>query len=183
VSPATASQTLIEMERRDWVETRGSGPAKERRLSDRKALLDTWSEYQRTTKPAPMRHYYVPGGQIAQVLAKLDEAAQGAGVDYEVTGPVAGQAYSPYMTRISQVQCRVGADRVENLLASIDARSVNEGWNLSVIEVDGQGDFAFSQRIDGAWMADPLQAYLDLLQGGGRAREFAEHLRREKLEA
>lgn len=183
VSPATASQTLIEMERRDWVETRGSGPAKERRLSDRTALLDAWSEYQSTTKPAPMRHYYVPGGQVAQVLAKLDQAARRVGADYEVTGPVAGQAYSPYMTRISQVQCRVGAHRAEDLLASIDGRSVSEGWNLSVIEVEGQGDFAFSKRIDDVWMADPLQAYLDLLQGGGRAREFAEHLRREKLEA
>jgi len=183
VSPATASQTLIEMERRDWVEARGSGPAKERRLSDRTALLDAWSEYQRTAKPAPMRRYYVPGGQVAQVLAKLDDAAQRVGADYEVTGQVAGQAYSPYMTRISQVQCRIGADRIDDLLSSIDGRSVSEGWNLSVIDVEGQGDFAFSQRIDGVCMADPLQAYLDLLQGGGRAREFAEHLRRERLEA
>lgn len=183
VSPATASQTLIEMERRDWVEARGSGPAKERRLSDRTALLDAWSEYQRTTKPAPMRHYYVPGGQVAQVLAKLQEAAREVGADYEVTGQVAGQAYSPYMTRISQIQCRIGADRIGELMSAIDARSVNEGWNLSVIEVEGQGDFAFSKQIDGVWMADPLQVYLDLLQGGGRAREFAEHFRREKLEA
>jgi len=182
VSPATTSQTLIDMERRDWVEVRGSGPAKERRLSDRRALLDAWSDHQRSAKPAPAQHYYVPGGQVAQVIAKLDAAAEELDAEYEVTGPVAAQAYSPYLSRISQVQCRLSA-RADDLLARMDARAVNEGWNLSVIETVAPGDLAFRRRMDGAWMADPLQTYLDLLQGGGRSREFAEHLRQERLAA
>ncbi|WP_246742535.1 hypothetical protein [Microvirga splendida] len=40
VSPATAPETLIAIERRDWVEVRGAGPAKERRLTNPRALLD-----------------------------------------------------------------------------------------------------------------------------------------------
>ncbi len=182
VSPATASQTLTDMERRDWVEVRGSGPAKERRLSDRQALLDAWSEHQHSAKPSAARHYYVPGGQVGHVVAKLDRVAEQLGAEYEVTGPVAAQAYSPYLSRISQVQCRLAAQG-DALLKHMDARAVTEGWNLSVVDIAAPGELVFRQRLEGAWMADPLQTYLDLLQSGGRSREFAEHLRQERLVA
>jgi hypothetical protein len=61
------------------------------------------------------------------------------------------------------------------------ARAVREGWHLGVIESESVGEFAFLQRINDAWFADPLQTYLDLLQGGGRSKEMAEHLRTEPL--
>src|SRR5690606_17668143 len=51
VSPATTSEALIALERREWVERRGAGPSKERRLTNRRALLDAWTEYQSTAKP------------------------------------------------------------------------------------------------------------------------------------
>jgi hypothetical protein len=59
VSPATASETLIAVERREWVEVRGAGPSKERRLNNPRALLDAWSNYQGSVKPKAVRHYYV----------------------------------------------------------------------------------------------------------------------------
>src|SRR3546814_6762880 len=40
VSPATASETLTEMERRAWLEVEGAGPAKLRRLRERGPVLD-----------------------------------------------------------------------------------------------------------------------------------------------
>ena len=40
VSSATASQVLTEMERFDWLESRGQGPSKQRHLRQPAALLD-----------------------------------------------------------------------------------------------------------------------------------------------
>lgn len=37
VSPATVSQVLTEMERLDWMESRGQGPSKQRHLRDSRA--------------------------------------------------------------------------------------------------------------------------------------------------
>ncbi len=182
VSPATASETLIALERREWVVARGSGPAKERRLSDRSSLLDAWAAYQTSTKPPPLRHYFVRAPKIADLIRRLDHAAAERDMLYAITGGAAGQAYAPYLSTISQLHCRfpIGPG-AEAVLQSIDARPVREGWNLGVIDSRSSGDFAFRERVNDAWFADPLQAYLDLLQAGGRSKELAEHLRTERL--
>jgi len=43
------------------------------------------------------------------------------------------------------------------------------------------GELLFRERISDAWLASPVQVYLDLLRGEGRAKEMAEHLRKERL--
>ncbi|WP_374133407.1 MarR family transcriptional regulator [Sphingomonas sp. 28-62-20] len=43
VSPATASSTLTEMERREWVDVQGSGPSKLRRLRAAEDVLDAFA--------------------------------------------------------------------------------------------------------------------------------------------
>ena len=42
VSPATVSEVLAELERFEWVVSRGQGPGKERHLKDPAALLNAW---------------------------------------------------------------------------------------------------------------------------------------------
>ena len=44
VSPATVSQTFKHLERRDWLEVKGEGPAKRRLLARPHALLDAWRD-------------------------------------------------------------------------------------------------------------------------------------------
>ncbi|MEX3960053.1 hypothetical protein [Trinickia sp. EG282A] len=39
----------------------------------------------------------------------------------------------------------------------------------------------FRQQDDGVWLASPVQVYLDLLRAEGRAKEMAEHLRKERI--
>ena len=183
VSPATASETLISIERREWVEVRGSGPSKERRLVNPRALLDTWANHQATTKPAAIQHFYVRSTTLPDLQKLIDETCNREGVPYEFSGITAGQTHAPFLSTVSQVFCRLppvhGAKVVLN---AIDARPVREGWNLAVQETTFDGEFKFRQRQNDLWVADPLQTYLDLLQSGGRAKELAQHLRAEKLE-
>ena len=181
VSPTTVSQTLIALERSEWVEVRGSGPAKERRLSNPRALLDAWSVYQSNAKPKPSRHYYVPADS-RQLVRQLDRACGTHDLAYEITGLMGGQVHAPHLSNVTQVHCRLQAGLgQEAVLETINARSVREGWNLALVEQGSHDPVVFRQRIDDAWFADPLQTYLDLLQMGGRSKELADHLRLEKL--
>jgi hypothetical protein len=184
VSPATASETLIGIERREWVEVRGAGPSKERRLINPRALLEAWSTYQTSVKPKAVRHFYVRSTTPPDLQRRIDHACETHGVPYEFTDITAGQIHTPYLSSVSQVFCRIPAEGdMQAMLASIDARPVREGWNLGVHEIASGSELRFRQRIDDIWVADPLQTYLDLLQAGGRAKELAQHLRAEKLEA
>jgi hypothetical protein len=66
-------------------------------------------------------------------------------------------------------------------LASLDARPVDSGWNLAVQETRSAADLAQAEMVDDLRLAKPLQVYLDLQSGSGRAKEMADHLRRERL--
>lgn len=182
VSPATASETLTEMERRDWLEVEGAGPTKLRRLRERGAVLDEWARRLADQKPPRIERYYVPGGDAGDIAHRLDEACRDVGAQYAVTAEAAAQAYAPYLSAISQLKCRIQGGRIHSeVLSRLDARPVSEGWNLGVIEDAGKRDIAVGERRDGIAYAPPVQVYLDLLQGAGRAGEMANHLRSERL--
>lgn len=184
VSPATASETLIGIERREWLEVRGAGPSKERRLINPRALLDAWTAYQSSGKPKVVRHFYVHSTTPILLQRLIDKACEAHEIPYELTGITAGQIHAPYLSSVSQVFCRIPTRAsIDAVLDSIDARPVREGWNLGVHEVASEAELIFRERLDGLWVADPLQTYLDLLQAGGRAKELAQHLRVEKLES
>ena len=183
VSPATASATLSEMERREWVDVEGAGPTKLRRLRAPRALLDAWVTYIADQKSPKMERYYVPGAEADEVARGLDQACHEADVAYAITSEFAAQAYAPYLSNISQVRCRImPGPKQRDALEILRARPVTEGWNLAVIETRTRGDVAFGQRIAGVSLAPPLQVYLDLLQGSGRSKEMAAHLRAERLD-
>lgn len=182
VSPATASQVLTELEKLDWVISRGQGPGKERHLQEPGALLDAWvKQLAAIRRPAP-RRYFVPSPRAEGLVRKLAQAAAAHGADYAITHEAAGQRYAPFLSVVSQVRCRLLTGAAADwLLRKLDARSVNEGANLSVIDVESPGELLFREQVEGVWLASPVQVYLDLVQSEGRAREMAEHLRRERI--
>ena len=182
VSPATASETLSEMERRDWLEVNGAGPAKMRRLRERGQVLDEWVRLIADQKQPRIERYYLPGGDAGTIARRLDEACHDVGAQYAVTAEAAAQVYAPYLSVVSQLRCRIQGGRLHSeVLSRLDARPVSEGWNLGVIEETGKRDIAVGERIGGIAYAPPVQVYLDLLQGSGRAKEMADHLRAERL--
>ena len=64
---------------------------------------------------------------------------------------------------------------------TITLRRVGEGANLIVLASKSAGELQFRERVDGAWLASPIQIYLDLLRGEGRSKEMAEHFRKERI--
>jgi hypothetical protein len=182
VSAATASSTLSEMERRDWVEVKGAGPSKQRRLAAGDRILDEWTSYLAEKGPGKTARYFVPVASTEELARRLDQACRDADVRYAVTGEVAAQTYAPYLSTVSQLRCRIAPGRTREVaLGRLDARPVSEGWNLGLLEARSNADVQVGARIDGISFAPTVQVYLDLIQGTGRSPEMAAHLRAERL--
>jgi hypothetical protein len=182
VSPATASQVLTELERFDWLVTRGQGPSKERHLREPSALLDAWAKQLATSRPQALRRYFVPGTKADSLVARIGQVFDEHDLEYAVSHEAAAQRYAPFLSNVFQVRVRVllGAN-ADAAIGGLDARVVNEGANLAIIEAKSQGELLFRERIGGLWLASPIQIYLDLLRGEGRSKEMAEHFRKERI--
>lgn len=182
VAPSTASDVLSHLDRFDWLISRGQGPGKERHLREPGALLDAWAKQLAVLRAPALRRYYVPGIKSDALIDRLGQVLDAHEVGYAVSYEAAAQRYAPFLSGISQVRTRllpnVGADAA---IAELDARVVSEGSNLAVIEVKSAGELLFRQQVGRVWLASPIQVYLDLLRGEGRAKEMAEHLRRERI--
>ncbi|MDE0333155.1 MAG: hypothetical protein OXL41_14965 [Nitrospinae bacterium] len=182
VSPATASQVLTELERFDWVASRGQGPTKERDLREPGALLDAWVERLAVMRSPAMRRYFVPSVRSEDLVRKFAEVFAAQKAEYALTHEAAGQRYAPFLSTVSQVRCRVMAGAAaDRALDTLDAHIVDRGANLVIIEVKSSGELLFRELVDGAWLASPVQVYLDLICGEGRSREMAKHLRQERI--
>ncbi len=182
VAPSTASDVLGELDRFDWLESRGQGPSKERHLRKPGELLDAWVRQLAGSVAPAMRRYYVPGLKSDALIQHLGQIFDVHQVGYAVSYEAAAQCYAPFLSGISQVRTRLlPSAGVDAALAELDARAVTEGANLAVIEAKSSGELLFRKQVDGVCMASPVQVYLDLLRGEGRAKELAEHLRRERI--
>lgn len=183
VSPATASQVLTELERFDWLATRGKGPGKERQLREPGALLDAWASQLAILRHPALRRYYVPGTKSDDLAAPLNDAFAAHQALYAFSYEAAAQRFTPYLSHISQIRARVVFGAATDAgLAALGARPVSEGANLVLIEAKSPGDLLFRENLDGLWWASPIQIYLDLLQGEGRAKEMAAHFRKERIQ-
>lgn len=183
ISTATVSETLTELERREWIKTEGLGPSKVRRLSGTRELLDTWSDFVAKQRPPEIERFYLPGGNIENILEGLDHASELTNMNYAITGEAAAQLYSPFLSQISRVTCRLAMGSKRNhVLEELGARPVSEGWNFGILSMARKSEVIQKTQNNGIWLAPPLQVYLDLLQGGGRSKEMAQHLRETTLE-
>ena len=102
--------------------------------------------------------------------------------DLEFTGQFAAQAYTPYLSNLSDLTVRTFGKRTHVwLISTLGAREVSEGANLVVI--DGKSNLRRHRMHDEnkRLLASPLQVYLDLLEDHGRSKEMAEHLRSQEL--
>jgi hypothetical protein len=182
VSPATASQVLTELERFDWLVSRGQGPSKERHLKEPAALLDAWAKQLASIRPPELRRYYVPSMKADTLLEQIGQVFANHDVGYAISHEAAAQRYAPFLSSVSQVRCRILiGPAADAAIGELGARMVKEGANFAIIEAKSTGELLFRERVGGIWLASPIQVYLDLLRGEGRAKEMAEHLRKERI--
>lgn len=182
VSQATASEVLTELERFEWVVSRGQGPGKERHLKDPAALLNAWVKQLESARTPTLRRFYVPSLKADQLLEPIGRVFGDHKIEYEISYEAAAQCYAPFLSAISQIRCRlIPGPTIDAALSDLDARVVTEGANFAVIEANSTGELLFREHLAGVWLASPIQVYLDLLRGEGRAKEMAAHLRKQRI--
>ena len=182
VSPSTVSIVLLELQKRDLIDVEGKGPSKIRKLSRPAVLLDEWAR-QTSLQPKPkMRRFYLPLVKPEELMKRIDEVCVKSHSAYVITHEWAAQLYSRFLSSISQVKCRIFPNGPLSLIfEELNAREVDEGSNLGVIESESIRDMQFEQQIRGLRVQSPILTYLDLLGGEGRAKEMADHLRSERI--
>lgn len=137
---------------------------------------------QAVMRPLSMRRYFVPAAHGEGLVEKFAEICAASKAEYAITHEAAGQRYAPFLSTVSQVRCRLpGGPAADRALGALDARVVDQGANLAVIEVKSPGELLFRESVKGIWLAGTVQVYLDLMRSEGRARELAKHLRQERI--
>lgn len=182
VSAATASETLSALERFEWLETRGSGPSKERRLVEPSGLLDAWLNSSSAKPRLSYRRFYAPMKTQDEMAQRIADICDNFDTSFAVTGEAAAQRYTPYLSNVSQLKCKLSSARAfDRIIADLDARPVDEGANLLLLETKSSSEFMFREQIDDIWVASPVLVYLELMRSPGRSSDMGEHLRRERI--
>lgn len=175
----TVSQTLGELERREWVKTDGGGRTARRRLEQPGALLDAWAAAWKERPEARSRWFAfsvnprVLPDSIAEKLHAANEA------NWCITGAVAGNALAPLLTSVDVVDLIVAPGQAQSVADAVGAKPAEKGANLVIVERSGASDlFRRSMPPHPAPLASPFIVYLDLIRDDrGRNKELASELR------
>jgi len=181
VSDGLAHRVLVRLEKAGVVAAEGRGPAKTRRVLSPAALLDLWSEEDVEPRVRLTAAYMLgrPGGDLG-VLAS--ERLVSAGIAHAVTGVAAAAMVAPFLTSVPVVELRVtGLADASAVIKALDARPAEEGFNLVLVQVDGDMGLRFRRLLQGRWVAAATRIYLDALRDPRRGREQADEFRRVVL--
>lgn len=184
-STYTVSTVLAELERKEWIESEGSGRTLRRRLSKPTELLDAWTEAWTQRKDTKTKwHFFVsnPAHLLDQFFAKLDDSSMGRD-EGVFTGAAAANLITPHLTRVDTIEVMIPPGKAGLYELALKLKPVDKGANVTLIERTG-ASFLFASKKTAAKprLANPFILYLDLLDGKGRNKELAEQLRLHELD-
>ncbi|WP_448868093.1 type IV toxin-antitoxin system AbiEi family antitoxin [Enterobacter ludwigii] len=183
-SSYTCSLVLQELTLREWVESTGGGPNKRRMLTHPGKLLDAWSEQWKERKENKSKWYtFVENPEY--LLVHLAERIDRQKVDYPwaFTGAAAANVYAPLLTSTEGAEIIVPRGYADKMADLLGLKPVSKGANVTLIEREPASLLYRHVRQDHPiFLASPYILYLDLLDGRGRNKELAEHIR-ERLES
>jgi len=177
VSIGLASSVGTALRDREWAIKTDDGLA----LRDPDGLLDAWAAEYEPPEGRQVRLYTHLHG------AALDDAVRDAMSDH-AAGRILLGSYSaadwlaPYARNSNRY---LYADRqgLADLTEALRLTEAEKGGNVIVNIPNEDGVFADMVRPEpGIACTSPVQTYLDLIDGGERGREAADHLRRELLQ-
>lgn len=158
-----------------WVEKMEGGGFRLMRADE---LLDAWREAYSPDRSRATGLYVMDGTEaVRQYLARRTAVEQGT---YALTLFAAADLLAPYTTS-SRLDFYFAGD-LGQLAKDLDAREVPTGATCTAFRPYDEFVLYGARVIQGYSTVSPLQAYLDLHNLGGRAREQAEHLRESQLQ-
>ncbi|MDR0279673.1 MAG: hypothetical protein LBJ37_17480 [Paucimonas sp.] len=176
----SVSTVLQALERLEWVESKGQGRNRLRRLTNPGALLDGWAHDWLQRKHCKTRWYlFCPDPKrLAQEIAARLAGLKGP---VALTGAIAANRLSPLLTHVDMAEVVVPGG-AQALAADIGLKPAEKGANVTLIERSGATQlFQEYSPTERTWSTSPFIQYLDLLDGRGRNAELAAQLRSEIL--
>lgn len=182
-SAFTSSTVLQELELREWCESSGAGRTRRRRLIEPGMLLDAWAEEWVNRKQARSRWYVFASNSDALLMHLTDQIERAAiSIPWAFTGAAAANVYAPLLTGVDTAEIIVPEGQAKQLANALKLKPVDKGANVTLVERGGASlQFRELHPDYPSYFASPFILYLDLLDGRGRNKELAQHLR-EQLE-
>ncbi len=183
-SPYTCSRVLQELTLREWVESAGGGPSKRRMLTRPGRLLDAWSEQWKERNEKRSKWYTFvenPKYMLTHLAEQIDR--QKVYYPWAFTGAAAANIYAPLLTSTEGAEIIVPKGYAKKMADVLGLKPVSKGANVTVIEREPASLlYREMHSHHPVFLASPYILYLDLLDGRGRNKELAEHIR-EQLES
>lgn len=179
-SAYTCSVVLQELTLREWVEAAGGGPSKRRMLIRPEKLLDAWSKQWQERKDETSKGY-VFVEEPEHLLAHLGGRIHHAKVDYPwaFTGAAAANVIAPLLTSTDSADIVVPKGYAKAMAGVLGLKPAKKGANVTLIEREPASLlYRYELPDSSVFLASPYILYLDLLDGRGRNKELAEHLRK-----
>jgi hypothetical protein len=133
-------------------------------------LLSEWAENY-DPKRNIVRDYYTLK-KTREFEADLAEVCGQKGIEYALTG-FSAAARLAAAVRYQRAMAYVNLP-LEDLSSSLELKEVTSGANVSLIRPYDAGVFYGARTFDEAWIASPVQVYLDLIGIKGRGEEAAQ---------
>lgn len=182
-SAFTSSKVLQELELREWCESSGAGRTRRRRLNEPGKLLDAWAEEWVSRKHARSRWYGFASNADALLMHLTYQIERAAiSIPWAFTGAAAANVYAPLLTGVDTAEIIVPDGQAKQLASALKLKPADKGANVTLVEREGASlQFRELHPDYPSYFASPFILYLDLLDGRGRNKELAQHVR-EKLE-
>jgi hypothetical protein len=146
---------------------------------DAGSLLEAWAD---AVADPPERLLLPVKGSLRLAVAGVVGQLDGKAV---VSGELAAEELAPHLPAETAIVHCLDGDAWVRLQADSRAFRVSERWRMVtsrlVVDLPDEGVAHFSTPVAGLPLVSPQQLYVDLLHAGGRAREAAEEVRRQRL--
>jgi len=176
LNPGNVHRALDSLQRAGHVER----DAERYVVVDPGSLLEAWADA--AAQPRERFSWPLEGAPLQDAVAEVVERLEGRAV---VSGELAAELLTPHLpAEAALVHCLDG-ERWAELHAVSRALGPPSPWHPSsrrlVVDLPDAGVAYFGAPVDGLPLASPQQVYVDLVHAGGRAREAAEEVRRQRL--
>jgi hypothetical protein len=183
ISRGAAANALARLERRGHLERPGQkrGPGASRRLANLDAFIDDYADAAgrfRAKQKVILIHRLRADALEALVIA-LVPALAAEGTTWAVTGAAASTLLAPYLSNVTVLELYVDAELFaarEHLANLLGGRVVEKGHVIEVRALPTSMS-ASGPKVGSIHVALPARVYADLVAGGGRFAEAAQHLR------
>ncbi len=149
---------------REWAHETARGLA----LVKPNDALDCWATTFRRRSSQVHNYYSLENRQ--QTERRMAEAAETLGAPYALAGCSGADRFAPHISH-HRAAAYVESEHLKRVARRAGFREVSRGSNVQIFDAYDNGVFLGRQKVEGIWIAHPVQLFIDLKQTRARGDE------------